>query len=83
MPNHVHVLVIQRQGFPLAEIVKSWKAFTARQANARTWSAGQFSRWGPPTGIARERETRTNNADLRPVLPVGAGTAARSAAKGM
>ena len=27
-----------------------------------TWSAGQFSRWGPPTGIARERETRTNNA---------------------
>ena len=23
------------------------------------WSAGQFSRWGPPTGIARERETRT------------------------
>ena len=27
-----------------------------------TWSAGQFSRWGPPTGIARERETRPNNA---------------------
>ena len=28
-----------------------------------TWS--QFSRWGPPTGIARERETRTNNAAPR------------------
>ena len=32
---------------------------------AGTWSAGQFSRWGPPTGIARERETRTNNAAPR------------------
>ena len=26
------------------------------------WSAGQFSRWGPPTGIARERETSADNA---------------------
>ncbi len=32
---------------------------------APTWSAGQFSRWGPPTGIARERETRTDNAAPR------------------
>ena len=30
-----------------------------------TWSAGQFSRWGPPTGIARQRETRPNNAAPR------------------
>ena len=30
-----------------------------------TWSAGQFSRWGPPTGIARERETRTNDPTPR------------------
>ena len=28
-------------------------------------SAGQFSRWGPPTGIARERETRTDDATPR------------------
>ena len=28
------------------------------------WSAGQFSRWGPPTGIARERETCTDDAAL-------------------
>ena len=26
------------------------------------WSAGQFSRWGPPTGIARERETSADDA---------------------
>ena len=32
----------------------------ANRAESRgAWSAGQFSRWGPPTGIARERETRT------------------------
>ena len=30
-----------------------------------TWSAGQFSRWGPPTGIARERETRPNDPTPR------------------
>ena len=42
MPNHVHVLVIQREGFPLAEIVKSWKAFTARQANALLGRSGPF-----------------------------------------
>ena len=37
-----------------------------------TWSAGQFSRWGPPTGIARQRETRPNNAgptNLTPTNP--------------
>ncbi len=30
--------------------------------SAGTWSAGQFSRWGPPTGIARERETSADDA---------------------
>ena len=28
-----------------------------RTSAGTAWSAGQFSRWGPPTGIARERET--------------------------
>ena len=40
------------------------------QIAGTTRNAGQFSRWGPPTGIARERETRTDNAghsrSLRP-----------------
>ena len=42
MPNHVHVLVKQLEGFPLGEIVKSWKVFTAREANAILGRAGQF-----------------------------------------
>ena len=42
MPNHVHVLIKQKRGFPLAEIVKSWKVFTAREANAILGRTGQF-----------------------------------------
>ena len=32
------------------------------QDGARQWSAGQLSRWGPPTGIARERDTSADDA---------------------
>lgn len=42
MPNHVHVLIKQARGFPLAEIVKSWKVFTAREANGILGRSGQF-----------------------------------------
>ena len=42
MPNHVHVLLEQRRGFPLAEIVRSWKAYTARWANEILGRNGPF-----------------------------------------
>ena len=42
MPNHVHVLIKQRQGFPLGELVKGWKVFTAREANVILDRAGRF-----------------------------------------
>ena len=42
MPNHVHVLIKQKQGFPLAELVKSWKVFTAREANTILGRTGRF-----------------------------------------
>lgn len=42
MPNHVHVLIKQKQGFPLAEIVRSWKGSTARKANAILGRSGTF-----------------------------------------
>ena len=42
MPNHVHVLIKQVQGFPLAGIVRSWKVFTARKANAILGRTGTF-----------------------------------------
>jgi len=33
MPNHVHAVVHPRPGFTLSGILKSWKGFTAREAN--------------------------------------------------
>ena len=48
-----------------------------------TWSAGQFSRWGPPTGIARERETRPNDPTphANPTWSAGLRPASRGSAK--
>src|SRR5699024_3665113 len=31
MPNHVHVLIEQKEGWPLAKIVQSWKRHTSRE----------------------------------------------------
>ena len=42
MPNHVHVLMTQIRGFPLGDIVRSWKTFTAREANAVLGRRGPF-----------------------------------------
>jgi REP element-mobilizing transposase RayT len=33
MPNHVHVLIEQAAGWPLAKVVQSWKRHTAREIN--------------------------------------------------
>jgi len=51
MPNHVHVVVEPMDGHTLGAIVKSWKSFTSRQANARLvrtgpfWEADYFDRY--------------------------------------
>ena len=42
MPNHVHVLLSQITGFPLGDIVRSWKTFTAREANVILGRRGPF-----------------------------------------
>ena len=42
MPNHVHVLVEMKDGFPLAEIVHSWKSFTANEVNKILSRTGDF-----------------------------------------
>ncbi len=41
MPNHVHLLVDVWQT-PLAELVKSWKVFVAREANKLLGRSGEF-----------------------------------------
>ena len=42
MPNHVHVIVRPFDGYDLADILHSWKSFTAKQANSLLGTAGAF-----------------------------------------
>ncbi|MBC2600347.1 transposase [Puniceicoccus vermicola] len=42
MPNHVHVLAKPCPGFPLREIVHSWKSYTANQINQQSQRSGQL-----------------------------------------
>ena len=41
MPNHVHALVSFLPGHGLAELMKSWKGYTAREINKRTGKTGE------------------------------------------
>ena len=42
MPNHVHVLIETFPGYPLHNVVHSWKSFTALQANRLLGRQGSF-----------------------------------------
>jgi putative DNA methylase len=42
MPNHVHVLMTLRSGESLAQILHSWKSFTANKANRLIGRTGSF-----------------------------------------
>jgi len=42
MPNHVHVVMEPLAAYPLGGIVRSWKTFTARRANAMLGRTGAF-----------------------------------------
>jgi putative DNA methylase len=42
MPNHVHVLLETIHGNPLSNVVRSWKTFTAREANRLLGRTGVF-----------------------------------------
>ena len=41
MPNHVHVLIETREGHPLANVVHSWKSFTAKVINQHLGRGGE------------------------------------------
>jgi REP element-mobilizing transposase RayT len=42
MPNHVHALVMVKEGFVLEGILQGWKSFTAHVINRRLSRRGQF-----------------------------------------
>jgi len=45
MPNHIHVLIETKPGYPLSDIVHGWKSFTAHEANKLLGRSGTF--WMP------------------------------------
>ena len=51
MPNHVHVVIEQTDGFPLGDVVRDWKSFSAkainktRGAKGAVWAADYFDRF--------------------------------------
>ncbi|MES1147183.1 MAG: transposase [bacterium] len=51
MPNHVHVLIEQKEGFPLHRVVRSWKSKSsslinqARGASEAVWQPDYFDRY--------------------------------------
>ena len=42
MPNHVHLLIRQLNGYSIGEIVQSWKVYTAKMANKILNRQGKF-----------------------------------------
>jgi len=42
MPNHVHALIETQEGFPLADVLHSWKSFTSHKANGFLQRSGEL-----------------------------------------
>jgi REP element-mobilizing transposase RayT len=42
MPNHVHALIETREGFPLADVMHSWKSYMSHEANKLLQRSGAF-----------------------------------------
>ncbi|MDD5034617.1 MAG: DUF1156 domain-containing protein [Methylococcaceae bacterium] len=42
MPNHVHVLIETKAGYPLPDVTHSWKSFTAKKINQRMGREGEL-----------------------------------------
>jgi len=51
MPNHVHVMIETWEGFPLADLLHSWKSYTAKELNklfgttGKVWQEEYFDRF--------------------------------------
>ena len=51
MPNHVHLLIETREGWPLPQLLQSWKSYTAKAINhhlgriGTVWMADYFDRY--------------------------------------
>lgn len=55
MPNHVHILIEQLEGWPLGKVVQSWKRHTTREIN-RLRSSSSETRRSQATSITRRTQ---------------------------
>lgn len=42
MPNHVHAIIETQEGFPLQDVLHSWKSFTGSRVNKLIKRSGEF-----------------------------------------
>ena len=77
MPNHVHAVIEQVEGYPLGRVVSAWKGYAARRINVLQgrsgpfWASDYFDRYmRDATQLERAIAYVENN-------PVAAGLAAR------
>jgi REP element-mobilizing transposase RayT len=78
MPNHVHTLIEQVDGYPLGDIVHSWKSFAAKRINTLRKSNGPV--WAPDyyDRFVRNEEHYANAVQYIENNPVKAGLARTS-----
>lgn len=76
MPNHVHVIIHTWHGFPLQDIIRDWKGYTAQVANRHLTRKGAFWQTGYFDRFIRNDRHFSNAIDYVHNNPVLAGLVA-------
>lgn len=77
MPNHAHVVVRPLPAFTLSQITKSWKGFTAREANRLLNRQGEFWQGESYDHLIRDDVDRARCVQYTHMNPVNARLCAR------
>jgi REP element-mobilizing transposase RayT len=75
MPNHVHALIETWEGFPLADVLHSWKSYTSHEANRLLQRSGAFWQREDLDRFVRNAEHYENVIAYIEENPVKAGLA--------
>ena len=81
MPNHVHAVLHPRPDWTLSEILKSWKGYTAREANRLLQRTGTtFWQVESYDHLSRDKEDLHHCCHYATMNPVNAGLCQRPGA---
>jgi REP element-mobilizing transposase RayT len=77
MPNHVHLVIEQIDGFALSDVIRGWKSFSAKQINKLRKTSGSV--WAPDyfDRFIRDRNHFSDAITYTEYNPVKAGLASR------